>query len=299
MTRYFHGAGERGPYFEGWYFKLQTRDGDALALIPAFHIERTGRRSASLQVIARDQTWWLDYPASDFHAREDQLYIHIGECVFTEQSIQLSVEREGLSLHGAVHFGPFQRLKSDIMGPFRFLPHMECSHGVISMAHSLEGQLVQNGRTLDLSGGLGYVETDRGRSFPSRYLWTQCAWQEPKRSSLMLSAATIPMPIGSFRGCICAVVYGGREYRLATYRGAGIRHWDETGAVISQGNCRLEVQQVQGRGQPLRAPAEGAMARTIHESLCGTVRYRFWTGGTLLFEHTDLCASFESSSSPF
>lgn len=44
----------RGPYFEGWYFKLQTGQGEALALIPAFHIDRSGRRSASLQVIVRD-----------------------------------------------------------------------------------------------------------------------------------------------------------------------------------------------------------------------------------------------------
>lgn len=295
MTRYFHGARERGPYFEGWYFKFQGKNGDALALIPAFHIDPAGRRSASLQVLTRDGSWWLDYPEADFHARADRLSIRMGESVFTRQGVQLRVEREGLSLHGTVTFGPFRELKSDIMGPFRFLPKMECSHGVISMAHALEGQIVQNGRVLDLSGGTGYVETDRGRSFPDRYLWTQCVWQEPPCGSLMLSAATIPTPVGSFRGCICAVLYRGREYRLATYRGAKIQRWDENGAVICQGRCRLEVQRMGERGQPLRAPVGGAMARTVHESLCGRVHYRFWTGGKLLFERTDSAASFETS----
>lgn len=36
MERFFHAPG-RGAYFEGWYFKLQTRGGEALALIPALH----------------------------------------------------------------------------------------------------------------------------------------------------------------------------------------------------------------------------------------------------------------------
>lgn len=51
------------PYFEGWYFKHQNRQGQTLALIPAFHIDNGGHRSASLQVISNDRSWWLEYPA--------------------------------------------------------------------------------------------------------------------------------------------------------------------------------------------------------------------------------------------
>ncbi|MDD6189010.1 MAG: hypothetical protein PUB32_05460 [Clostridiales bacterium] len=76
-----------------------------------------------------------------------------------------------------------------------------------------------NGELLDFSGGIGYVETDRGRSFPRAYLWTQCAWQEPRRGGLMLSIATIPMAIGNFTGCICAIIYDGREYPFSNLPG--------------------------------------------------------------------------------
>ncbi len=41
-------AGKRGPYFEGWYFKHQTKTGRALALIPAMHIDSAGRQSDAL-----------------------------------------------------------------------------------------------------------------------------------------------------------------------------------------------------------------------------------------------------------
>ena len=46
----------------------------------------------------------------------------------------------------------------------------------------------------------------------------------------------------------------------------------------------------------LHAPVEGRMERTIHESLCAKVRYRFRHGKDLLFQHTDENASFEYSS---
>ena len=293
MIKYYHGAQRNGPYFEGWYLKYQTKDGSALALIPALHIDSMGQRTASLQVISDNQTWWLEYPEMDFSASERRFQICIGKSIFNDYGAWLGVERDGLSLHGTLHHGLFVSLKSDIMGPFRFFSEMECSHGVISMGHRLDGTLTLNGETLDFSGGIGYVETDRGRSFPSAYLWTQCAWREPHRGSLMLSIATIPLARGQFTGCICAVLYHGREYRLATYRGIRIKHWSERGALIQQGKYRLAVEVLEGQGHPLRAPVEGDMSRIIHESLCATVRYRFWVGEALLLEHIDPYASFE------
>ena len=47
---------------------------------------------------------------------------------------------------------------------------LQCSNGVISMGHSLKGTLELNGRSLDFSNEIGYIETDQGRSFPSAYL---------------------------------------------------------------------------------------------------------------------------------
>lgn len=170
MARYFHGTGRRGPYFEGWYLKCQTRQGRALALIPAFHIDREGRRSASLQVIAENGTWWLAYPDAAFHACEGRFAVQMDQSVWDDTGLCLKVERDDLCLQGRLRGGPFVPLASDIMGPFRFLPGMECSHGVLSMGHPLSGSLTLNGEVLDFTDGTGYIETDRGRSFPSAYL---------------------------------------------------------------------------------------------------------------------------------
>lgn len=293
MKKYYHGAGRRGPYFEGWYLKYQAREGAALALIPALHIDGEGRRSASLQVLTDRGSWWLEYPGTEFQASEKQFQVRVGQNIFNDTGAWLHIQREGLSLHGVLRSGPFTPLRSDIMGPFRFLPGMECAHGVLSMGHPLEGTLMLNGECLDFSGGTGYVETDRGRSFPSAYLWAQCAWGGPADSGLMLAVASVPFAAGRFTGCICAVRHEGREYRLATYRGARVERWSAAGAVVRQGKYRLSVELPEGRGHPLRAPAEGVMGRTIHESLRASLRCRLWAGETLLLDHTGPWASFE------
>ena len=295
MKKYFHGSNKSGPYFEGWYFKCQTRDGRSLALIPAFHINENGERSASIQVVTDKQAWYLDYPVSAFAASQDSLHIVIGENRFFDAGLHLNVEQDGLSLHGRVEFGPFQTLKSDIMGPFRWLANMECVHSVISMRHTLRGQLELNGSILDFNGGNGYIESDRGRSFPTSYLWTQCLWDN---CSLMLSIATIPLGGLHFTGCICTIELDGKEHRLATYRGVKILNWSSKGASLRQGKYRLEVELLDQKAQPLRAPSDGNMCRTIHESLCARVRYRFWKGNALLFDHTDDNASFEYAQKP-
>ena len=297
MKRLNHGEKRRGPHFEGWYLKCQSKAGESLALIPALHIDASGRRSASLQVVTGDRSWHLDYPAGSFCASKDEFSVSLGSCVFSSEGMTLDVDAPDLALRGRLNFGPFTPLHSDIMGPFRLFAGMECTHGVVSMAHPLGGQVMLNGNTLDFDGGMGYIESDRGRSFPSAYLWTQCLWAQPQPVSLMCAVAAIPLPIGRFTGCICAIWCGGREYRLATYRGASPERWSGHGAVIRQGKCRLEIDVLSAQGLPLRAPVQGKMTRTIRENLCAKVRYRFFIRERLLFDHTDEHASFEFSRS--
>ena len=292
----FQGTNQTGPYFEGWYLKHQNRQGQTLALIPAFHTDRMGRRTASLQVISNRKTWWLEYPDAQFQFSRQPFQVQIGQSIFNRHGISLHIEQNGLSLRGTLCYGPFTVLQSDIMGPFRFFAGMQCSHGVISMGHSIRGTLCLNGEQIDFSGGIGYIETDRGRSFPNAYLWTQCIWNRPERSSLMLAVAAVPLPAGDFTGCICSVFYRSQEYRLATYRGARIEAWSASGAAVRQGKYRLEAELLHECRQALRAPVEGRMERTVHESLCAKVRYRFWRGKDLLFQHTGQNASFEYSS---
>lgn len=292
MKRYYHGNRKPGPWFEGWYFKCRTVDEKAIALIPAYHIGPHGQRSASLQVISDAGTWWIEYPKESFTASSVGFSIGVGKNRFSEEGLSVNLTRPEIELFGELKFGPFLRLSSDIMGPFQLVPGMECSHGVISMGHALDGTLTLNGERLDFTGGHGYIETDRGRSFPDTYLWAQASFPG---AALMLSIASIPLLFVHFTGCICSVILNGKEYRLATYRGVRVERWTPDEAVIRQGGYRLEIRVEQTDPKPLRAPSEGTMARTIHESLKSVLRCRFWHGETLLFEGIDQAGSFEFS----
>ena len=194
-------------------------------------------------------------------------------------------------VQGAVRYGPLSPLRTDIMGPFRFLP-MQCSHSVYSMAHTLAGGFTVDGRFIDLTGGTGYIEGDRGSAFPRDYLWVQCNdFAQP--CSVMASVAHIPFCGRSFTGCICAVVYRGREYRLATYRGARVEAFEETGLRLRQGRTSLEIALTGGKPAPLLAPDRGGMARSIHEHVSSPARFRLEAAGKVLFDLYSPRASFE------
>ena len=67
------------------------------------------------------------------------------------------------------------------------------------MLHSVSGSIWVNGREYSFEDGRGYWEGDRGRSFPKKYVWTQCSFPD---GSLMLSAADIPLAGIHFTGVI-------------------------------------------------------------------------------------------------
>jgi len=293
MQKYFYGENKIGPYFEGWYFKCQTKDGISVAFIPAMHVSKDGCRSASLQVITQDYSRYLEYPISSLSAERDVLDIVLAGNSFSEAGIRIHIEENEFSLRGEINFGAFDFIKSDIMGPFSLFSGLECAHSVFSMSHSLEGYLKLGDRLYDFSGGLGYIEGDRGRSFPASYLWTQCLWDD---YSLMLSIANVSLIPILFTGCICVIKYRGKEYRLATYRGAKILHWSRTGAIIKQGKYQLEVRLLTENSSDLRAPRTGEMNRTIRESISSTVHYRFLCNGKVIFDCVANHASYEYDS---
>ena len=281
---------KRQGYFEGWYFKQQTPN-DTIAFIPAYHIDQQGKGSASLQIITNERVYQLDYPAEALQVAYKPLRIRLGKNVFGLDGCRLDCMAEGTRIRGVLHYIGITRLASDIMGPFRYLPGMECRHSVFSLRHRVEGRLWVGERELVFHRGAGYIEGDRGRSFPSRYLWTQCNWGN---SSVMLSVAEIPYGGMRFTGCIGVVLFAGRQYRFATYYGVRLVHISPRELEIRQGNMTLWVRLEVDNPHPLRAPTWGRMERTIHESPACRVRYRMTVGGKTVFDRTSEQAGFES-----
>lgn len=273
-------------WFYGWYFKCQS-DTQTLAVIAAVH--RTDRkRTCSIQIITEKQSWTVPLQEKTFRKRGRM--ISIGKNWFGERGICLSVCVPGLKVSGQLVFGELFPLRYDIMGPFSLVPFLECRHSIWSMKHKVWGNMSVNGELYSFDGADGYWEGDQGRSFPKEYIWTQCSF--PK-GALMLSVADIPMAGFHFRGIIGAVVLDGREYRVATYLGAKAVDIRKGMVRIIQGHLELEAELLEKSGKPLKAPARGAMVRTIRESAACKARYCFRKGNRTLLDFETDRASFE------
>ena len=273
-------------YFCGWYIKCQN-DSQTVAFIAAYHIVNN-KKSCSLQIITDDGAWNMEYPFSEF--RMDPKAVKIGPNVFTGEGCRLDVRKEGLDVQGELKFGEFSPLAYDIMGPFKFVPFMECRHSVFSMKHRVDGCVTINGTEFAFDDGVCYIEGDRGCSFPKEYLWTQCCFPE---GSVMLSVADIPFCGLHFTGIISAIHYQGKEYRLATYLGARAVKIRDGEAVIRQGNKTLTVKRLEDKGKPLAAPMGGDMKRTIRESAACKTYYHLQEKGRTIFAFTSPMAAFE------
>ncbi|MGI5897147.1 MAG: tocopherol cyclase family protein [Oscillospiraceae bacterium] len=279
------------PYFEGWYLKHQNGR-DTLALIPAVHTDRQGRRSASLQVITNEGSYTAQFPIWQCSVQEHPTVFRLGNNLFSEHGCRLSCQTRELSLRGVLRYGPMARPDSDIMGPFRFVPFLECRHSVFSFCHRVDGHVTVNGKSYCFRNGAGYMEGDRGRSFPSRYLWTQA---NIGADSVLLSVADIPYCGVRFNGCIASVYLDGKEHRFATYYGARILSLHDGTVVLQQGSSVLAVRLLEASPHPLHAPRSGSMTRTIHESPSCKVQYRLVQNGKTLLNAVSEQASFENS----
>lgn len=106
---WYHGDKRLKSYFEGWYLKCQTKDGQCLALIPAIHIDGDGCKAASIQVITENQSWWLHFPGDLFHAESEHFLVQIDGNVFSKHGVELAIHEDGIDLVGKIRFAHSNR----------------------------------------------------------------------------------------------------------------------------------------------------------------------------------------------
>lgn len=288
----FHGMNRRHSFFEGWYFKHQCT-ANAIAFIPGVNFTEQGEKNAFIQVITKDASYQINYPYSTFRVCRYRPALRIGNNTFTQTGVKIKINDPKINCIGTIRYSLLTPLQSDIMGPFRFIPFMECNHSIISMKHTLSGSLTLNDEKIDFKDGHGYIEKDWGTSFPASYLWVQCNRFTEKSCSIIVSIAEIPFASFHFQGCIGAVIFKGKEYRFATYNGVKIVRCSETGLILKQGDDVLEVDMMSKSPQLLYAPQLGVMARTIHENTSCRARFRFYRKSNLLFDLVSDEAGYE------
>ncbi|MCB0629456.1 MAG: tocopherol cyclase family protein [Saprospiraceae bacterium] len=297
----YHGWGLHKNYFEGWYYKIvDPTERYAFAVIPGISMSPEGIQKAFIQRLDGKACTsdFHHFPAASFQPADDRFELSIADNSFSAERIQLNLPE----LQGTLHFHslyswPKMLGAPGIMGWYSFVPFMECYHGVVSMDHQLEGRLTVYGKTVDFTGGRGYMEKDWGRSFPSSWIWTQSNhFDADRRIFLMASVARIPWVGSYFIGCIVGFLLDDRLYRFATYTGAKMQIALEEKRVhltFKDKKYRLQITAEQGSTGALVSPISGDMTGKVNESMQAILDVTLSAGTEILYQGSGRNAGLE------
>lgn len=298
----FQGNLQYRRYFEGWYLKHVSADQQqVLAFIPGISLTD---KQAFIQVIngMTGQSWYMPFPLEEFRWNDQVFSVSIADNIFSASYSRLNLKNKDISLQGELHYTemvryPREVLIPGIMGPYSFLPFMECSHAVISATHSIQGSLKMGREKWDFSGGRGYIEKDWGRSFPRAWIWMQCNHFSDPATSLMVSIARIPYLGQTFNGLAAYLYLGGRFYVFTTWNQAQVAtarmQKNTLHLELRRGSQVLTLEAVPARSGELKAPVDGEMSRVIKESVDARISFRFTDGAGITVEDKGSRAGLE------
>ena len=271
----YHGWGKKNKFFEGWYYKIVSKDQDyAFALIPGIAMDENGLKQAFIQILdgKKLKSNYIKFSFDEFKPNPIVHDIKIGNNRFKLNSIELNLpEIKGKLIFRDIVPWSKSFFSPGIMGPFSFLPFMECYHGILSMNHSIYGELTINKKKINFDSGRGYIEKDWGHSFPLGYVWMQSNHFSKSKISFKLSVAKIPMKGFSFIGFIAGVWVNSELIEFTTYNFSNLKkcsiNKEEVLIEMDNSKYKLIAKAIRSKSTKLAAPIQGFMDSRIEESM--------------------------------
>lgn len=303
-TIIFQGNKKKKNYFEGWYFKMVANDGSSiLSLIPGISLSSDGKEQhAFIQIIngVTAQTSYYSFPIEDFSFSKKEFAIKIANNYFSKDSIIIDIKDGNsivsgkITMFNQVEYKSERLLNTGIMGWYRFVPFMECYHGVASLTNSINGKIIINNDVHDFNNGKGYIEKDWGSSMPSAWIWMQSNHFNDKNSSFMLSIADIPWLGESFTGFLGFFYHNNKIHHFATYRSTKLQlEIADSSQIVIKIENRKNTFIIKAKSNStgiLKAPVKGTMDRRIPESINATIEITIMDkkGNVILIDSTNI-----------
>lgn len=289
-------------YFEGWYFKSINKK-EGISFIPGININDKYKKSF-IQVITNESSYYINYNIDDFKFNFKPFYIKIGNNTFSKEIIHIDIKdnTQNLKIYGELKYTDSKNIKTsllnpNIMGPFSYIPFMECNHAVLSMQNKIEGLININNNKIDFNNGIGYIEKDWGCSFPKSYIWCQGNNFQKSNASFMLSIADIPFKILDFRGIICALIIDNQEFKFTTYNNTKIiKYYIDDNLLditLKRDSYNLNIQSKYNAGLKLVAPVKGKMEKNIFESINAVITVTLKKDNNIIFCDTSINCGLE------
>ncbi len=281
-------------YFEGWYFK-NSNNKESISFIPGINIDEN--KKAFIQVITTNSSYFIDYDISEFEFSTNPFYVKIGNNFFSKNNIHIQRDDVNKNLHisGDIKYSNSKNINTsfinpNIMGPFSFVPFMECNHAILSMKNNANGLIKINNKELLFNNDNGYIEKDWGVSFPSSYIWCQGNNFKNPSSSFMLSIADIPFKLFNFKGLISVLVVEDKEFKFTTYNNSKLLNFkldkNFLNIILQKGKFSLDVQAHSNFGNKLSAPVKGKMQKDIIESINSNITVTLKENNNVIFSDT-------------
>ena len=207
-----------------------------------------------------------------------------------------------LKIHGDISYSNSQNIHTNllipnIMGPFSYIPFMECNHAILSMKNKTNGELNINEEKIIFNNDIGYIEKDWGYSFPKSYIWCQANNFQNKNASFILSIADIPFKVFDFKGIICSLIVDNTEYKFNTYNNTKIIQYDidnnSVNITIKKRKLYLNIKSTYKLGHELTAPVKGKMEKNIIETICATTTITLKKNSKTIFSDTSTNCGLE------
>ena len=157
-------------YFEGWYFK-NTNKSSSIAFIPGVNITKNEKK-AFIQVITDKMSCFINYDINDFKYSLTPFSIQIGENFFSKEKVCININDcfQNVVIHGELIYFDNKNIKTNIlnpniMGPFSYIPFMECNHAILSMQNSIKGIININNKNINFENGTRLYRKRLGNFF--------------------------------------------------------------------------------------------------------------------------------------
>ncbi|MBN2852711.1 MAG: hypothetical protein JXQ23_08250 [Clostridia bacterium] len=242
----------------------------------------------------------MKYDLAYFESHNQPFQIRIGNCTFSENGIDIDLNDNGFRIRGVLTYTKSELYREividNIMGPFKYIKHLECNHGLVSMSRYISGTLAIGAKDVLFKQGKGYMEKDWGKSFPKDYSWIQCNHFNNPDISLFCSVAHIPFGLFSFKGYLCTLI-DKKEYRFATYIKGKAKTRIHSGNILkvrlTNKNFTLFIHARTEQSAQLIAPNRKGMKSNIKEGISGIVKIRLYSEGKLLLKDHGTNAGIE------
>jgi len=160
------GSIHKKEYFEGWYFKqVNIKLKKTISFIFGYSTNKQNPHSF-VQIIKTKplRSYYISYPLDAFQSFEDGY--RIDDNFFSKNNLKLSIHHNDIQCIGELNFSKHSELQDtnlympNIMGPFTYIPNMECNHGVVSMTHNVNGSIQVDNDVWNFKEDIGYTEKD-------------------------------------------------------------------------------------------------------------------------------------------